>query len=557
MPGMRMTRRGRLVFGLIPFAVIAGMLVGMREPALTLTVDAPDDGALLNAEDADGFALSVDSDVPGALEGATLVHNEADVSDEIQLTDAGLRWEPAVLDDGDHDIDLRIPRRLPSRDLRRSITFTVDATPPELQITEPSDVVFSNEPALLAGEVEAGATVTVDGEDVEVSGGEFSQEFDEPPSGPVTVVATDPAGNETTEEVVFTVVRSRIEVDEPRALHVSFYGWATPSLREPVLKMAEEGKINSVQFDLKDESGVVGYNSEVPLAEQIGAVNPINNLQEAVDQLHDLGIHVSGRIVAFRDPVLASWAWENGEKDYVLQTPGGEPYAGYGGFTNFAHPDVRQYNIDIAKEAAAAGIDDILYDYVRRPDGPLENLEIPGLEGTPEEAIVQFVKETKEQLEPYRVKLGLSVYGIAATRPTQIAQDISGMAPYCDYVAPMLYPSHWGPGEFNVADPNRQPYDIIYRSLEDFLLEVEGTDCKVFPWLEDTSYRAWDRRKQVQEQIRATRDWGINGWLMWDPLVRYTPDAYEVDPEDPPPPEREPGVDRDPEVEEKARNASN
>jgi hypothetical protein len=321
--------------------------------------------------------------------------------------------------------------------------------------------------------------------------------------------------------------------------------------------MAEEGKINSVQFDLKDESGVVGYNSEVPLAEQIGAVNPINNLQEAVDQLHDLGIHVSGRIVAFRDPVLASWAWENGERDYVLQTPGGEPYAGYGGFTNFAHPDVRQYNIDIAKEAAAAGIDDILYDYVRRPDGPLENLEIPGLEGTPEEAIVQFVKETKEQLEPYRVKLGLSVYGIAATRPTQIAQDISGMAPYCDYVAPMLYPSHWGPGEFNVADPNRQPYDIIYRSLEDFLLEVEGTDCKVFPWLEDTSYRAWDRRKQVQEQIRATRDWGINGWLMWDPLVRYTPDAYEVDPEDPPPPEREPGVDRDPEVEEKARNASN
>jgi hypothetical protein len=344
-------------------------------------------------------------------------------------------------------------------------------------------------------------------------------------------------------------------VDQPRAVHVSFYGWAASTLREPVLEMARRGQINSVQFDLKDESGLVGYDSEVPLALQIGAVSPINDLTAAVDELHDLGIHVSGRIVVFRDPVLARWAWENDERDYVLQTPSGAAYGGYGGFTNFASSEVWQYNIDIAKEAAAAGVDDILYDYVRRPDGPLENLVIPGIEGSPEEAVAAFVRESKEQLEPYGVKLGLSVYGISATRPTQIAQDIAAMAPYCDYVAPMLYPSHWGPGEFDVAEPHRQPYDIVYRSLEDFLIQVEGTDCEVFPWLEDTNYRAYDRAEHVGEQIRATRDWGINGWLMWDPLVSYTASAYEADPQDPPPPGRDPGQDRDPQVEQAARNA--
>ena len=33
------------------------------------------------------------------------------------------------------------------------------------------------------------------------------------------------------------------------------------------------------------------------------------------------------------------------------------------------------------------------------------------------------------------------------------------MARTVDYVAPLIYPSHWGPGEFGVTDPNRDPYD--------------------------------------------------------------------------------------------------
>jgi hypothetical protein len=77
---------------------------------------------------------------------------------------------------------------------------------------------------------------------------------------------------------------------------------------------------------------------------------------------------VIGRLVCFRDPLLANAAWQQGRRDEVVQTPSGEPYAGYGGFTNFANPDVRAYNIDVGVAGARAGIDDLLYDYVRRPD---------------------------------------------------------------------------------------------------------------------------------------------------------------------------------------------
>ena len=54
-------------------------------------------------------------------------------------------------------------------------------------------------------------------------------------------------------------------------------------------------------------------------------------------------------------------------------------------------------------------------------------------------------------------RLGASVFGIAATRPDEIAQDIPRMATVVDYVAPMVYPSHWGPGEYGVAGSELGP----------------------------------------------------------------------------------------------------
>ena len=83
--------------------------------------------------------------------------------------------------------------------------------------------------------------------------------------------------------------------------------------------------------------------------------------------------------------------------------------------------------------------------------------------------------------------LGISVFGIAATRPEQIAQDLRLMAPHVDYVAPMVYPSHWGRGEYGVADPNRQPAAIVGASVGDFTHGVAGSGAAVVPWLQDFS----------------------------------------------------------------------
>jgi hypothetical protein len=188
---------------------------------------------------------------------------------------------------------------------------------------------------------------------------------------------------------------------------------------------------------------------------------------------------------------------------------------------------VRKYNIDVAVAAAADGVDEILYDYVRRPDGPRSSMVFPGLETAPEKAIVTFLAESRKALAKSGVFVGASVFGIAATRPNEVAQPVRAMARQLDYVAPMVYPSHWGPGEYEVANPNASPYEIVRRSLEDFEKQVRGTGARVVPWLQDFSLGLTYGPAEVAAEIRAARDAGADEFLLWDPAVTYTRDALD------------------------------
>ena len=242
-------------------------------------------------------------------------------------------------------------------------------------------------------------------------------------------------------------------------------------------------------------------------------------------------MRVIGRIVCFLDPVLGSWAWENERAEMVvLQGSGGPLETDYGpaAFTNVASPEVRQYLIDLSVEAAGLGFDEILYDYVRRPEGDSRVMYFPGLVSAPDVAVARFVADTNTQLADTDALLGVSVFGIAATRPEQIAQDIRLLAPHVDYVAPMVYPSHWGPGEYDVADPNRQPTDIVGASIADFQAVVAGSGAAVVPWLQDFSAGGVEYGPaEVRAQIDAALDAGAPGFLLWNAGSFYTAGALQ------------------------------
>lgn len=431
------------------------------------------------------------------------------------------------LSEGRHELRISTPRDvawLGSSTSSRS--FAVDNTSPQLQVADSLRPEAVGTPVTVTGTVRDAEQVTVAGKSVRPDRfGGFSAVV-ERPEHDVAVVATDRAGNRTEK-------RMTVHIKHPgmRAVHMTGLAWTSGTLREPVLEMARQGKIDTVQLDIKDESGEIPYDSAVPMAHRIGAVKDYYNARQAVDQLHGMGVRVVGRLVAFKDPILGEASWRSGHPERVVQTTQGQPWSsGYGSyaFTNFSDPVVRQYNIDIAAEAAEIGFDDILYDYVRRPDGHIEQMRFPGLSTTPERSVAEFLQQTHTAVRSDGALLGASVFGIAVDRPTQIAQDIPQMAQYVDYIAPMVYPSHWGPGEFGVDNPNNQPYDIVRRSLGEFAKAVQGTDAQVIPWLQDFSLGAAYGPPEVAAQIAAARDTGMPSFLLWAPNCRYHEQALST-----------------------------
>lgn len=449
-----------------------------------------------------------------------------DVSARVTRKGATQTLRLGMLPDGEHRVEVTRGGGFLGASAKRAWHFTVDTSPPSIQLDGPA-AAKARRALRVEGTVEPGSRLRISGRAAAVDDGRFGVRIEPPLPRVLLLEAVDAAGNRTSRRIPIEIVPRRPAVPV-RAVHVTFYGWADADLRRGVMKLIDERRINAIEIDLKDESGDIGFNASVPLGRRIGAVKRIYDLDALVSEMHARGIRVIGRLVCFRDPVLASAAWSSGQRSRVVQTPDGGLYAGdYGGFTNFSNPAVRKYNIDVAVAAARAGVDDVLYDYVRRPDGPRSSMIFPGLSGSPERSIVEFVRETRRALEPYGTYLGVSVFGIAATRPLEVAQDVPALARESDYIAPMVYPSHWGPGEYNVADPNGQPYEIVQRSLRDFSRQTRRTGARVVPWLQDFTLGVTYDEAEVRAQIQAARREGIDEFLLWDPTVTYTSEALD------------------------------
>jgi hypothetical protein len=526
--GGRLSRRNRGRLRLALAVVILGALIfGAYSTAAyvarpDLSAGGPAEGAKIGATRRNQLVFWVNG-ATGTLRKTHWHLDGNDVTQATRLAGDRLVYDATKVPDGSHTLTVSAAGPLPGSDAQHTWRFAVDTTPPAVVVRNPE--IPRGEPIAVHGTADPGTALTADGRPVGLDGRNFTLSYRAFPAKPVILIGSDGFGNRTVQTIRIQLGPRR-PAHPVRAVHVTADAWADAPLRNGVLGLIAQGRINAVELDLKDEGGIVGWNPPIPLAHRVGAAKDIFDLRKAIDLLHARGVRVIGRLVAFRDPTFAAAEWKAGHRDEVIQSADGQPYSGYGGFANFANPVVRKYQIDIAKAAAAAGIDDVLYDYVRRPDGPISSMRFPGLRGTPEASIASFLTETRKAL-PKRVYLGASVFGVAATRPLEVAQNIPMMAKSVDYVAPMVYPSHWGPGEYNVSYPNAEPYAIVQRSLRDFERQTRGTGARVVPWLQDFSLGVTYGPKEVRAQIDAARADGIPDFLLWDPLVTYTTDALD------------------------------
>jgi hypothetical protein len=514
-------RGGRTLFR-IGWLLVALVLVGLGWAAWRKFSAGPTVDGLRDGEVVTPTALTKREITVSARTGSAVVRLDGQPVAGVTRDGSTLRFTLPPLVDGSYRLSVTSGGR-PFGKLTTTRRFQVDGTPPAIGFATLTAPVPIDRPVVLQGTVKGAHVLKVPGADVSTDGDHVKLAFGHPPAGPVRISAIDRAGN----QAVATII---VPVRYPRTngVHVSAKDWADPAVKAEVLKMITDRRINSVELDLKDERGVVGYNSKVALAKQIGAVRPSYDLRAAVAQLHALKVRVIGRVVAFLDPILSDAAWARGDHDWVLQAPDHQPLKvnATGGFTNYVKPEVRAYNLAVAEEAARAGVDDILWDYVRRPEGSPASMVVPGLKGLSSDAIADFLRQGQELLRPLGVYQGAAVFGISVTRPQSIAQNIPLMAQHVDYLAPMLYPERWGRTEYNVADPQAQPYDIVFRSLADFQAAVVPLGRALVPWLQDYSGRIAYGPPQVLAQIKAVSDRGDANWLFWNPHGRYSTDGY-------------------------------
>jgi hypothetical protein len=525
----RLYRRRRILAAAMIAVVLGGaytvvQLVLSSMSGFDVQVIGATKGGLVNKDTAKDLVVRM----PGK---ATTVHFDGiDVTRSIRAAGGSRELRQGAVSEGRHTVSVSVRRAL-RPDQKETIRFTVDLTPPLLEVAKLAPVSAQTAPKI-TGKAEKGSTVSIDGRSVSVNREAFSIELPAPAPPTATLKAVDKAGNVTETKVRISTIQPPV-----RAVHLTEIAWTTPNLKDPAMALVDAKKIDTIQLDIKDEGGEVGYATKVQLARDIGSVHERFVLADAVKEIHDHGARVIGRIVTYRDPRFAQVSWESGNKERLVLTPGGDRYGAYGGgFLNANDPVVRGYTTDLALEAVHSGVDEILLDYVRRPDGALAGMRFPGIEVESESAqekaienvIVDHLADLHAKVRAAGGRLGASVFGIAATRPNEIAQDVTRMAEHLDYVAPMLYPSHWGKGEYAIPDPNRAPGEIIRRSLTAFGQRIEGTGAGLVPWLQDFSLGVTYGPAEVKAQIDAANDTGADGFLLWDAACTYTEGALEA-----------------------------
>ena len=193
----------------------------------------------------------------------------------------------------------------------------------------------------------------------------------------------------------------------------------------------------------------------------------------------------------------------------------------------------------LAVEAAQLGFDEIQFDYVRFPtDGQISRatFAVENTEATRLAAITGFLAKARAALAPYQVKLAADVFGYTTWRGDDmgIGQHIETLAPYLDVLSPMLYPStfaHGLPGLPEYQQAVAFPYEIVNKSTLKAVERVKTINpaLEVRPWIQDFSDYAFDGRTytpaEIRLQMEGARQAGGRGWLLWDPRVKYTPEA--------------------------------
>jgi hypothetical protein len=321
-----------------------------------------------------------------------------------------------------------------------------------------------------------------------------------------------------------------------KGLYATLYTAASATRLNALLRMADSTDVNALVIDVKDDRGHLLFPTEAARRFHPTAKRPLlKDVAPLIRRLQEHKVYPIARIVTFKDP---SYTAAHPEKA-ILDPASGQPYKSRDGLT-WATPydrEFRAYNLAVAREAARAGFREIQFDYIRFPDvSRSRRLDYRDSSGQSKAHTIQsFLLEARGQLAPLQVYVAADIFGLVCTvsDDMNIGQYWEAVSNAVDYLCPMMYPSHYGPDVYGFPVPDREPYGVIAHGLDDALERNRNlaTPAQLRPWLQAFT-ASWVRGHrsygvaEVQAQIRACRERGIDSYLIWNPSNRYTAAAY-------------------------------
>ena len=368
-----------------------------------------------------------------------------------------------------------------------------------------------------------------------------------------------------------------------KAIYMTACVAGTPSFRQRLTQLVQETEINSVVIDVKDFSGTISFPPESDAwkpAWQAASCGTAD-MKALIQMLHDNEIFVIARVTVFQDPFYAPL-----RPDLAVQRTDGSVWRDHKGlsFIDVGAQEYWDHIIELVQESYNIGFDEINFDYVRYPsDGPMKDIAFPKSNAGPHgsdkqanlEAFFAYVHEKvgdESLFAKYRHEntgrttstpwTSADLFGMTTTNydDLSIGQVQDRAAPYFDFIAPMVYPSHYPNSFLGLGNPNDHPYKVVNYAMqagvdrmrasttpmEGFLHEpiyttnasgtktftglykkpVYGPD-KFRTWIQDFDYGGDYDAADVRAQIQASYDTGVMDFMIWAPSNIYTKAALK------------------------------
>lgn len=338
-------------------------------------------------------------------------------------------------------------------------------------------------------------------------------------------------------DVQFKSINKKLYKSNPKkdikAIYISLNGMYHV---DDYIKLAKETNINSFVLDIKNDRGRTLFDSSIA-REFLGDsyVRPrVKDIEVFIKKLKKNNIYLIGRISTFKDEAYAI----SNKNDIILDKRYNRAYQSSDKISWLSpyNRNIWYYNIELAKEAADFGFNEILFDYVRFPDR-VQNLEKNSkliynnfYSETKPEVIQRFLKYAHDELSKKEVYTAASVFGqIGISKNDEnIGQHWESISNVVDFINPMAYPSHYANGTYGLKHPDNNPYKLLNSYAKDVILRNKNLENPAIietwiqgfsaPWIKNYRYY---KAKELKDQIKALKVEGLNSYLVWNASSRY------------------------------------